>query len=112
MWTLRRNGFVTESFASVHIGDFPWLVPDRNNTVPAIFGTYLYLDGDVRDMFPLLDNPCLILAFEQDGKLVRRTFYPTLEGTNFPFGDIEEETLSQLNELLPLDMELLAILED
>nr|XP_017254306.1 PREDICTED: probable nucleoredoxin 1 isoform X2 [Daucus carota subsp. sativus] len=82
---MRRNGFKTESFASVHIRDFPWLVSLKNNQLPASFGTYIYLDGDVRFLFPLLENPCLILAFDQDARLVRRTFYPTLEDTNFPF---------------------------
>ncbi|KAK1378817.1 hypothetical protein POM88_025561 [Heracleum sosnowskyi] len=82
---MRSNGFETESFASVHIGDFPWLVSlGRNNPLPASF----------------------------DGRLVRRTFYPTLEGTNFPFGDIEQETLKQLNELLTLRLGLLALLDD
>lgn len=110
---MRSNGFEPESFASVHIGDFPWLLVSLgNNLLPASFGTYLYLDGDVCDVFPLLENPCLILAFDQDGRLVRRTFYPTLEGTNFPFGDIEQETLKQLNELLTLDLGLLALLDD
>lgn len=62
-------------------------------------------------MFRLLDKPCLILAFDQDGRLVRRTFYPILEDTNFPFGDIEEETSSQLNELITISNGVLQYVE-
>lgn len=106
------NGLGTESFASVHIRDFPWLVSLQKNQLPASFGTFMYLGGDVRFVFHYLDNPCLIFAFDQDGRLVRRTFYPTLEDTNFPFGDIEKETSSQLNELITLSMGILPYMEE
>lgn len=42
---MRLNDFGMESFASVHIRDFPWLASLQNNQLPASFGTYIYLGG-------------------------------------------------------------------
>lgn len=43
-------------------------------------------------------NWSTLLAFDQDGKLVRGTIFPAFENADFPFyaGSMEEETLSQL----------------
>lgn len=43
-----------------------------------------------------------IVAFDQDGRLVRKTMYPTFENMKFPFyaGGLEEELSSELTALL------------
>ncbi|KAL6541947.1 hypothetical protein OROGR_011433 [Orobanche gracilis] len=48
---------------------------------------------------------CSLVAFDRDGRLVRRTIYPTVEDLNFPFhaGGLEKEALSQLIELFEWD---------
>ncbi|XP_074350614.1 putative nucleoredoxin 1 isoform X2 [Apium graveolens] len=42
---------------------------------------------------------CLLLAFERDGSIVRKTFKPTFDNNLFPFfaGGLEEEFLDQIN---------------
>lgn len=90
---IRRVQSKTESFASIHIGELPWLISDETKLLPS-FGSCLYFEGYVHSYHSS------IFAFDLDGRLVRRSFYPTFEDTDFPFyaGDLEEETLSQLNE--------------
>ncbi|KAL6583613.1 hypothetical protein OROMI_002902 [Orobanche minor] len=48
---------------------------------------------------------CSLVAFDRDGRLVRRTIYPTVEDLNFPFhaGGLEEEALPQLIEAFEWD---------
>ncbi|XP_074381648.1 putative nucleoredoxin 1-1 [Apium graveolens] len=43
-----------------------------------------------------------IFAFERNGRLVRKTMYPTFENLEFPFyaGSLEEETSAQLSRIL------------
>ena len=42
---------------------------------------------------------CLLIAFDRDGSIVRKTFDPTFDDTEFPFyaGGLEEEFLYQFD---------------
>ncbi|KAL8120962.1 hypothetical protein AgCh_017942 [Apium graveolens] len=87
----RHKMVKTEPMASLHIGDLPWLVSLETKLLPAEFGSYLcFKDED-------MDHP-MLFAFDRDGKLVRKTIYPTVEDARFPFyaGNLEEEALTQL----------------
>ncbi|WOH08128.1 hypothetical protein DCAR_0727565 [Daucus carota subsp. sativus] len=74
----------------IPIQDLPWLVSLENELLP---GGY-----DFHECYEECHINSTFLAFDQEGKLVRRTIYPVLENTDFPFyaGSMEEETLSQL----------------
>lgn len=80
------------------IQDLPWFVSLTSDLLPDSFD----INGCYGD-----DDHCqsTLLAFDQDGKLVRRTIFPVFENIDFPFyaGSLEEETLSQLIDLFGWD---------
>ena len=76
------------------VGRMPWLVSQASEWIHANLGSYIWHNKSLDTLvyFPLF-------AFDQDGKLVRKTKYPTIDDTCFPFTgyDLEEEALAQLN---------------
>ncbi|KAL6509825.1 hypothetical protein OROGR_022313 [Orobanche gracilis] len=81
----------------VPIGDLPWLVSRASELLPGGFDFYCcFEDEHIRSTF---------LAFDRDGKLVRRTIFPMINDREFPFyaGSLEEETLIQLINLFGWD---------
>lgn len=76
------------------IGRMPWLVSHASEWIHANLGSYIWHNKPLDELiyFP-------VFAFDQDGKLVRRTKYPTIEDARFPFSGcgLEEEALAQLN---------------
>lgn len=78
------------------IQDLPWFVSLASELLPDSFDFNESCDHDFH--FRCLST---LLAFDRDGKLVRRTIFPVFENTEFPFyaGSMEEETLSQLIDL-------------
>ncbi|KAL6544859.1 hypothetical protein OROMI_023721 [Orobanche minor] len=87
----------TESFVNKHlVGDLPWLVSPGSKLMHELHSSFFWYGQSTCD---LLKDDIPIFAFNPDGKLVRKTMYPTFEVSEFPFyaGSLEEETLSQLN---------------
>lgn len=78
--------------------DLPWLVSCVSKLLPGSYD-FFYKSFDL-DFF----NSTL-LAFNQNGNVVRKTMYPVLEDTDFPFylGSMMEEALSQLIRRLRCD---------
>lgn len=72
--------------------DLPWLVSHARHVLPG--GYVFWEDSYYADDYWY----SALIAFNEDGNVVRRTIYPVHEDTNFPFysGSVEEETLSQL----------------
>lgn len=94
----RRGRGKTEPMVSLHIGDLPWLVSLETKMLPAEFGSYLCFKDEC------MDNS-MLFAFDRDGKLVRKTIYPTVEDARFPFyaGNLEEEALTPLTTYFSWD---------
>ncbi|KAL6542787.1 hypothetical protein OROHE_010307 [Orobanche hederae] len=87
----------TESSVNKHlVGDLPWLVSPGSKLMHELHSSFFWYGQSTCD---LLKDHIPIFAFNPDGKLVRKTMYPTFEVSEFPFyaGSLEEETLSQLN---------------
>lgn len=76
------------------VGRMPWLVSHASEWIHANLGSYMWHNKPLDEL-----NYFPVFAFDQDGKLVRRTKYPTIENTCFPFSGcgLEDEALSQLN---------------
>lgn len=80
------------------VQDLPWFVSLASELLPDSF--------DINGCYGDDDHcQCTLLAFNRDGKLVRRTIFPAFENIDFPFyaGSLEEETLSQLINLFGWD---------
>lgn len=74
------------------VANLPWFVLARGQ------------DYSLSKWFKYIDT--LLMAFDQNGRVVRKTIYPTFEDTNFPFyaGGIEKEALSQAVQFFRLDL--------
>ncbi|KAL6561993.1 hypothetical protein OROGR_003000 [Orobanche gracilis] len=72
------------------VGDLPWLVSSASELLSDDYGFY--------SMYGVM-SMSLTLAFDRDGRLVRKTIYPLFDTMEFPFctGNLEEEALAQLN---------------
>ncbi|XP_017222423.1 probable nucleoredoxin 1-2 [Daucus carota subsp. sativus] len=93
----------TESSVSKHlVGDMPWLVSPGSKLMHELDSSYFWYGRSTYDVL-LFHIP--IFAFSADGKLVRKTMYPTFEASEFPFyaGSLEDETLCQLITCWGLD---------
>ncbi|KAL6538187.1 hypothetical protein OROGR_012175 [Orobanche gracilis] len=84
-----------------HIVNLPWFVQPAGEAKGyecKVFNFY--------KKYGLYNGGCSIVAFDRDGRLVRRTIYPTVEDLNFPFyatgGGLKEEASSQLVEAIEL----------
>lgn len=69
-----------------HVADLPWFVQLR---------------GRDDYIFNLVGFSVSLIAFDRNGRLVRKAAYPTFEDTKFPFyaGGLEKEALSQIVNL-------------
>lgn len=69
-----------------HVANLPWFVQLR---------------GRDDNLFRLFDFYVSLIAFDRNGRLVRKAVYPTFEETDFPFyaGGLEKEALSQASNL-------------
>ncbi|XP_063942572.1 probable nucleoredoxin 1 isoform X2 [Daucus carota subsp. sativus] len=81
-----------------HVEDMPWLVH--------YYGEGYSLSKELESSIfnfnchsPEGIEACLLLAFERDGSIVRKTFYPSFDNMAFPFyaGGLEKEFFDQLN---------------
>lgn len=72
--------------------DLPWLESPASKLLPGAYDVFCVDDGII------YSHHSILLAFNQDGNVVRKTIYPVLEDTDFPFylGSMMEEALSQL----------------
>ncbi|KAL8093570.1 putative nucleoredoxin 1-2 [Apium graveolens] len=87
-------GSEESSTSKEFVGRMPWLVAKASEWIHANLASYIWHN---RSLDELIYFP--VFAFDQDGKLVRKTKYPTIDDKCFPFSgcDLEEEALSQLN---------------
>lgn len=78
--------------------DLPWLVSRVSKLLPG-GNDFLFKN------FGYDEHNSTLLAFNQDGNVVRKTMYPVFEDTDFPFylGSMMEEAVSQLINMLQLD---------
>ncbi|KAL1811899.1 hypothetical protein ACET3Z_021964 [Daucus carota] len=81
-----------------HVKDMPWLVHyygEGYSLSKELESSIFYFNN--RHCRPI--EQCLLLAFERDGSIVRKTFYPSFDNKAFPFyaGGLEKEFLEQLN---------------
>lgn len=72
--------------------DLSWLVSHASRVLP---GGYVFCDDSYYGNYYWYS---VLISFNEDGNVVRRTIYLVHEETDFPFysGSVEEETLSQL----------------
>lgn len=78
------------------VGDMPWLVSPESDLKYDVVSSRFWYGLDAYFLFIL----CLpILAFDQDGRVVRKTLHAELEDMKFPFfaGVMEEEMFSPLS---------------
>ncbi|XP_074342715.1 putative nucleoredoxin 1-2 [Apium graveolens] len=95
-----------------HVANLPWFVLPLSQDYDAWFVLPLSQDYDacVSILFDLTLFPyhgCTsLIAFDQDGRVVRTTIVPTFEDIDFPFyaGDLEEEAVSQLGDVFEWDL--------
>ncbi|KAL6500809.1 hypothetical protein OROGR_027317 [Orobanche gracilis] len=87
----------SDSATYEYVKDLPWDV--------------VHLDHDYTDEPNLFGLPGTytripsLFAFDRNGRMVRKTMFPTFEDTKFPFysGSMDKEVLSQLTEVLEWD---------
>ncbi|KAL6512427.1 hypothetical protein OROHE_020039 [Orobanche hederae] len=80
---------------SEHIADVPWLLSHTAELLPGSdksYCCYAWLPGNVYKL-------CSVLAFDRDGRLVRKSLQPEFEDIDFPFNadGMEKEAFLQLN---------------
>lgn len=78
------------------VGDMPWLVSPASDLIYDLGSSNFWYGIDD---FYLLTCTLPVLAFDQDGRLVRKTLRAKFEDLKFPFftGLLEEKTLSSLS---------------
>ncbi|XP_074324880.1 uncharacterized protein LOC141661777 [Apium graveolens] len=86
------NRLVTDVPWLLHLFGYSW----ASELIPGIFGFH-NLDG-----YDRFGETCSMIAFDQDGRAVRKTINPSVEDMDLPFyaGRMEEEVFSQLTERL------------
>lgn len=83
-----------------HVANLPWIVQPcgQDYRLSKWFNFYFTDDGWGTSTF--------LIAFDQNGRVVRKTINPTFEDKNFPFyaGGLENEALSQAVNFFGLDI--------
>ncbi|XP_074375790.1 putative nucleoredoxin 1 isoform X2 [Apium graveolens] len=92
---LISTSMTKSSFYKDLVGDMPWLVSSANELILDLSSSYYWYGISTNELIEFFFP---ILAFNPDGRVVRKTLYPKFEDVEFPFyaGGLEDEMLSQL----------------